>query len=197
MLPKQVCSAWDWLKDALSSLVAWWIDRRWLDFTLVLVLVGAHYFASEKWSKLDVFGFTEAADRRQAYAAAAILVGLIGAFSGVGIAQLASSTSRRIDKLKELHADELVANWLSIYRGALLSGLVAIICLVLDVKANDWGTKWAPWMFEAGVVFSVLKFARLGELFRPVITSNLRSEDEEAPGPELAFNKDWGKKEVS
>ena len=180
-------------RASASRLVEWWIDRRWLDFVAAVAMVATHYALAQKWSVLDVFSFTEAADRRQAYTAAAILVGLIGAFSGVGIAQLASSKTREIERLKELHAEELVSNWLSIYRGALLAGLAAIFCLVLDVKGNKWGTSWAPWMFETAVIFAVFKFARLGELFRPVITSNLRSEDDDV-APPLTFNDNWDQK---
>lgn len=183
----------------LANVHTFWIDHRRLDLPLAILLGAVHLAVVQKLGYLDLWGPTVSAERRQAYSAATLLVGLIGAFSGVGIAQLASTRTPAIQKLKKTYSKDLVANWLSIYRGALLAGLISILCLLIDVQASHRGRAVAPWLFEVGVFFAVVKFVRLGELFAPVVASGLQDDeesDDSALEPAAEFDPDWNRQSV-
>jgi hypothetical protein len=152
------------VRDRVRNL---WIDRLWSDLAIVAVIVLIHAILVVVLPVTDILGNALASDRRATYSAAAVVVSLLGSLSSVAISQLGSR------------------NWRSIFRSGMLSAVLAIVALLMDPSRVTSGVMpvVVRWVFEAGVIFALVKFMRLSALFYEVITLTARSagEDEERP----------------
>jgi hypothetical protein len=170
------------VRDRVRNL---WIDRLWSDLAIVAVIVLIHAILVVVLPVTDILGNALASDRRATYSAAAVVVSLLGSLSSVAISQLGSAKGARATALKTQAAETLARNWRSIFRSGMLSAVLAIVALLMDPSRVTSGVMpvVVRWVFEAGVIFALVKFMRLSALFYEVITLTARSagEDEERP----------------
>lgn len=180
------------LNEVRARLQDWWIDHVWADTLAVFALVGAHFVLVARTDRFDVLSWITAQDRRGVYAAAAVVVSLTGALSGVAVSQLSSAKGERAIALKKQVGTELASNWRSVYKGAMVSAMLAILALILDGTNNPpvegHNSAVAIWIFEFGLLLGFSKFFRLTALFHPLIVASVRDdvegpEDKPAPAP--------------
>lgn len=160
------------LSTAPSAVRNFWIDHLWVDSAALAVILGAHIVLVILYPVFDLFGHALPGDRRTVYSSTAIVVSLLGSFSGVAIGQLSSAKGSRADALRGQGGHLLADNWRSIFHAAILSALLAIVALLLDPSVANTSVVpvIARWAFEAGLVFAVVKFLRLSALFYEIIT---------------------------
>ncbi|WP_143459206.1 hypothetical protein [Leifsonia sp. ALI-44-B] len=188
------------LKAMSSGIRDFWLDHIWTDLVIAGALVTIHLLCVGTWSQVDILGAALPADRRSVYSATAIVVSLLGSFTGIAIGQLSSAKGNRADALRSQGADILARNWRSVFRAAMLSALVAIIALLLDPSKSPEG--WLPvavrWAFELTLLIAVVKFVRLSSLFFEVLMVAAKSAEDDkpnklAPAPEVS--KYWANKQ--
>jgi predicted Co/Zn/Cd cation transporter (cation efflux family) len=190
------------LRTAPSAIRDFWIDHLWVDSAVVIVILGAHIMLVILYPVFDVFGHALPGDRRAVYSSTAIVVSLLGSFSGVAIGQLSSAKGSRANALRAQGANLLADNWRSIFHAAILSALLAIVALLLDPSVAN--TSVVPvvvrWVFEAGLIFAVVKFLRLSALFYEIITvasiSSAEPEHETRAAAPTA-DQNWSKRAAS
>jgi hypothetical protein len=179
----------------IAKLRDFWIDRLWVDKVIVAVILAAHAALLFLFPVFDVFGNTLPADRRGVYASTAVVVSLLASFSGVAIGQLSSAKGSRADALRTQGADVLAKNWRSIFRAGMLSAMLAIAALLLDpsVVSASIAPVVVRWLFEAGLLYAVVKFVRLSSLFYEVLTLAAKSaqDEEEVVHEALVPNENW------
>ena len=149
-----------------------WIDDLWVDFLIVTLILATHVCLVVLTPIFDVFGNALPSDRRAVYAAAAVVVSLLGSFSAVAIGQLGAAKGERTTALKQSGGKLLAKNWQSIFRGAMGAALVALAALLLDpsvASANPVHVV-VRWIFEAAMLLAIVKFVRLSALFYEVIS---------------------------
>lgn len=180
------------VRDRLRNL---WIDRLWSDLAIVAVIVLIHAVLVVVLPVTDILGNALAADRRATYSAAAVVVSLLGSLSSVAISQLGSAKGARATALKTQAAETLARNWRSIFRAGMLSAVLAIVALLMDPSRVTSGVVpvVVRWVFEAGVLFALVKFMRLSALFYEVITLTSRSAGEEEEQPAISAPVPVGK----
>ena len=184
------------LKAFVSSARDYWFDHLWVDLLFSGLVVGGHLTIVTLSGRLDVLSLASLDERRGLYSASAVVVSLIGAFSGVAIGQVASGKGARIRALKSAAAKPLANSWRSIYLAAILAAFMALLCLAVDVKAREGGAAApfvARWLFEFGLVYCGTKFVRLMALFHPIIESSAKddAESDVGPKPALVPNPNW------
>ncbi|MEC5185486.1 hypothetical protein RCH12_002963 [Cryobacterium sp. MP_3.1] len=187
---------------AFSGVVRdFWIDHLWVDSAVALGLVALHAALVTFYPVTDVFGNAQPADRRAVYSSAAIVVSLLGSFSGVAIGQLGSAKGARTTALKKQGGQILARNWQSIFRTAMLAALVALMALLIDpsVPSAGWGFVLVRWVFEFALLLAILKFVRLSSLFFEVInlTTQEAAEAEEKLAEAPRPNPNWGNRRAS
>lgn len=179
-----------YVKALASSIRDFWFDHLWIDLLIASAIVGAHLATVMLTGQLDILGVAALDERRSLYSASAVVVSLIGAFSGVAIGQVASGKGARIRALKSAAARPLADSWRSIYLAAIASACLALLCLAIDVKGLEGGAA-APfimrWLFEFGLVYCIAKFVRLMALFHPIIESSAKDDAESDAGPKPAL----------
>jgi hypothetical protein len=185
-----------YVKALASSIRDFWFDHLWIDLLIAAAIVGAHLATVMLTGQLDILGVAALDERRSLYSASAVVVSLIGAFSGVAIGQVASGKGARIRALKSAAARPLADSWRSIYLAAIASACLALLCLAIDVKGLEGGAA-APfimrWLFEFGLVYCIAKFVRLMALFHPIIESSAKDDAESDAGlkPALVPSPNW------
>jgi hypothetical protein len=186
-------------KSSIASRVrALCLDNLWVDMVSVAILLTIHAVFVVAMPVFDFLGNALPADRRAVYGSAAIVVSLLASFSGVAIGQLSSAKGARADALRAHGAEVLAKNWRSIFRAGMFSALLALVALLLDpsVVTPSAVPVIVRWLFEAGLMFAIVKFFRLSSLFYQVIHLAAKSAGEEeepklvaAPTP----NPNWHK----
>lgn len=191
------------LARALTSSVRdFWFDHLWIDLVLAAGLVAAHLVVVVTTGNLDILAVASLDERRSLYSSSAVVVSLMGAFSGVAIGQVASGKGARIRALKSAAARPLADSWRSIYLAAIASACLALLSLAVDVKGLEGGTP-APfvtrWLFELGLVYCGVKFFRLMTLFHPIIESSAKddAESDSGPKPALVPTPNWRDRRTS
>jgi hypothetical protein len=185
-----------YVRALASSIRDFWFDHLWIDLLIAAALVGTHLAIVLLTGRLDILSVASLDERRGLYSASAVVVSLIGAFSGVAIGQVASGKGARIRALKSAAAKPLANSWRSIYMAAIASACLALLCLAIDVKGREGGAA-APfvmrWLFEFGLIYCVAKFVRLMALFHPIIESSAKddAESEAGPKPALVPSPNW------
>lgn len=185
----------------INPLRDYWLNHLWVDVALVSILVGAHGVAVMLWPFTDLFGLAIPADRRAVYSSAAIVVSLLGSFSGVAIGQLGSAKGPRTSALKRQAGGTLVRNWQAVFITAMLAASVALLALLIDPSVAGVSVVHVAvrWVFEFVMLLAVVRFVRLSTLFREVMSVATREGGEaepellDAPNPQPG----WHKRQVS
>jgi hypothetical protein len=175
----QTIATWNVAKD-------YWIDHRWVDLLLTSVLIAVHYSLIFFAAGFDFFAYAAVEERRAMYSASAVVVSLLGAFSGVVIGQASSGKGDRLMALKKNGGDELAANWRGIYLAAIFAAISALFCLLVDVGSPGVAIhvpSLARWVFEGALLLCALKFIRLTAIFEPIIASSARDDAEKDASP--------------
>ncbi|MCC3275427.1 hypothetical protein LJ753_06030 [Arthrobacter sp. zg-Y20] len=163
-----------WIADA-------WVDHIWIDaFAACLILVG-HVALVLTTSGFDFLGYASTAERRGLYSSAAIVVSLLGAFSGVVIGQAAAGKGDRMKMLKKAGGKPLADNWRSIYLAAITAAAASLAAMAIDVEKPGVAVGAVliiRWVFEVALLYTVLKFLRLVVLFHPIIESSSLDDSE-------------------
>lgn len=184
-------------RSAMSSLRNFWIDRLWVDVALVGVFMSVHAALVISLPAFDVLGNSLPADRRGVYTSTAIVVSLLASFSGVAIGQVSSAKGDRADALRTLGGKALAQNWRSIFLAGMASAVMAIFALLLDPSAVTPAVLpvVVRWLFEAALLFALVKFVRLSSLFSEVLTLSALSakEEDEVVHDEIRPNPEWHK----
>lgn len=181
---------------AVGAVHEWWIDHLWIDLVLVVLVTGAHGLVVALTGRFDVLGWLPATDRRGVYSAAAIVISLVAALSGVAVGQTGSAKGSRIAHIKREAGDQLAATWRSIYRGALTAALIAVMALALDSTARHpqgYNGNVARWAFEFGLGLAIMKFLRLSTLFHATLLGAARddADDDNRLAEAPTFDEDW------
>ncbi|MFJ6454002.1 hypothetical protein [Paenarthrobacter sp. NPDC091669] len=186
------------MKARLVAAKDYWIDHLWLDILLSCFVVGVHVMLTISASGYDFMSYASRDERRALYSSTAVVVSLLGAFSGVAIAQASSGKGERVTTLKKHGAKSLANNWRSIYLSAIFAAAMALTCLAVDLEGGGiaaWLPIFARWIFEYSLVLCGVKFLRLISIFHPIIESaaldDAEKSDEKAPAVEL--HAKWGK----
>lgn len=173
------------LKGLPSTARDWWFNHPFADWILAGGITTAHGLVVWRTGSFDFLGWAAPSDRRGAYSAAAVVISLTGTFGSAAVSQLGSGKGDRIVALKREAGRELADSWRSIFLGAFVAALIAIVALVLDVAEPSGvghNAAVARWAFEFGLLLAVWRFLRLGALFHPVIVSSaLDDADSKAP----------------
>lgn len=181
------------LRQSARTLRDAWIDRLWVDVFATTVLLVAHYALVATTGRFDVLAWATPPDRRGAYAAAAVVISLVGSLSGITLGQLGSASGPRAVALKRYGGPQLARNWRSIFQSAMLAALLAVAALLLDpsspVPGSEVRSTVARWAFEFGVVLVTVKFARLTSLFHAVLSATAADSGESAEEPTVEAAK--------
>lgn len=181
----------------LSTVKNYWVDHRWIDPAIAAFLLIIHFCALILSAGFDFFSYASVEERRALYSASAVVVSLLGAFSGVVIGQASSGKGDRMIALKKYGGGALAANWRGIYLAAIFAAVSALFCLLVDVKTTGVATLVPPiarWVFEGTLLLCGVKFLRLTAIFEPIIASSAMDDAEKDDGPQDApgLHPKWG-----
>jgi hypothetical protein len=188
------------VKTIVGAIRGFWIDHLWLDWAAAGLMIGVHVVLILRVPGFDFFAYADLGERRGLYSSSAVVVSLLGAFSGVVIGQASSGKGSRITALKKHGAAILADNWRGIYLAAIFAALTALACLLVDVQ-NAGVAPPVPlavrWIFEFALIACGIKFLRLTAIFHPIIES-AALDDAEKDEPEVeapSLHPKWARHE--
>jgi hypothetical protein len=156
-----------------------WSDYPSVDLLLTATAVSAHAVVVYRLDAGNVLHWANQSQRLGLYAAGAGMMALIAGFTGTAIAQYGSSTGPVVTALRSAHGHAIRKNWLNISKWLLGCTVLCLVAMAIDSPNSPRGSEW---VFEAALVISVAKFARLVFLF-DLILSSIDSEVQK-PGSE-------------
>lgn len=173
--------------QGLHTIQGYWSERPWVDYIVVVLLVGAHLGWVLSTGHADVLLWVDGDQRQELYAAGAGVVAVIGGLGSIALSVYQALEGVRADAVKRLYATELRRNWLAVTTttGAAALGCIVALAIDRDAVAPDEPVDplFARFVFEAAIALAAARFIRLLWLFTGMLLIE-EADGADSPKPE-------------
>lgn len=158
---------------AAETIRGFWSEHPATDYAIVATMLGGHLAVVLVTGAGDVLAWVESAQRQALYAAGAGVVAVIGGLSAIALSVYQGLSGGRSSAVKRLYADQLRRNWLAVIT---TTGMAAFLCLIAIAVDHEPTVATAPddpfyarFIFEAALILSAVRFARLLWLYAKML----------------------------